>query len=581
MQMRSLRTKSRWPASLRGRLLLMILVVSSVLGACSRSNTTLEPTQIKGAWVQARSITTSEQVDEILDRAQGGKLDAIFVNVLAFGHAYYDSSLLPKHPKIEPDFDPLAYLVEAAGQRGIEVHTWLVAGPMSYNGRPGQVLVDHPDWAMIGPDDQPTNWLNYSLPDVRQFISDLALEIVTSYNVDGIHFDYTRYPGAQWGFDPYSAEQLAQEYGLDLDTLRYPDLPAFAHFSGNPLIWPGKAQVLARFDNRQPAVLLNAYGAGKAIILNWDAAERTVLATDEILNRSIHYLLGADGELYLLRSETNEMRYSSDLFDIGLTWLQNLGWYPIVVEESDLAGLEPGSVLVLPQVYWIQGQFASDLASFVHRGGSVVFLDGPTPSIWNKHVRAVTGMLLRGKHFERASLLTATKEHEILPLSERTLPLDAYRATNAQWKAFRAQAISDLLQDVYHRVKQIAPDTLVTITVHPNQERLSEQYLQDWQSWLDGRYVDLIIPLAYIEPGESLAPIIRDWQPAMKQTGHFALGLSTYAENRRGKPAKTPEQVLSEIETALGRGSEGYVLFDLERTGAAVLEALSTNRSTP
>ena len=106
---------------------------------------------------------------------------------------------------------------------------------------------------------------------------------MTNYDVDGIHFDYTRYPRSQFGFDPYSADLFAEEYGLDLETLRYPELPAYARFEGNPLIWPNTAQVLAEFDNGQPAVLLNHYGAGQAILLNWMASQRETVATSEIL----------------------------------------------------------------------------------------------------------------------------------------------------------------------------------------------------------------------------------------------------------------------------------------------------------
>ena len=46
-----------------------------------------------------------------------------------------------------------------------------------------------------------TGWLNFTRPDVRRFVGDLMLEAVSRYGVDGVHFDYTRYPGGAWGFD--------------------------------------------------------------------------------------------------------------------------------------------------------------------------------------------------------------------------------------------------------------------------------------------------------------------------------------------------------------------------------------------
>ena len=74
---------------------------------------------------------------------------------------------MDKHPDVEPDYDRLAYVIEQAHERGIAVHAWIDAGPMSFNGEPGPVLVEHPEWAMMGPEGQQINWLNYTRPDVR------------------------------------------------------------------------------------------------------------------------------------------------------------------------------------------------------------------------------------------------------------------------------------------------------------------------------------------------------------------------------------------------------------------------------
>ena len=83
---------------------------------------------------------------------------------------------------------------------------------------------------------QSANWLNFTRPDVRNFIGDVMLEVINNYNVQGIHFDYIRYPHRNLGFDDYSAQIFMEEDGIDLETLRYSTLPAFGFFSGYPLI---------------------------------------------------------------------------------------------------------------------------------------------------------------------------------------------------------------------------------------------------------------------------------------------------------------------------------------------------------
>lgn len=554
----------------------LVLGIFSGPHGCSTGNYSKNVPRLRGVWMQARSINTPEKADDMLARIEAGHFNAVFVNVFVNGHAYYESTLLEKQPDLAPDYDPLAYVIEQAHRRGIAVHTWLVAGPVGDHGEPGPILTQHPDWPMVGPDGWQSFWLNYTRQDVRQFIGDLVLEIVKNYDVDGVHFDYTRYPGPQWGFDPYSAEAFAQKYGIDLDILRYSGLPAYATFKSNPLAGVDTAQVLAAFGNGRPAVLLNSYGAGKAVLLNWDANERQVAASSEILHRSIDYLSDENGDVYILRSETNAEKYGFGNFDEGVAWIKDLGRLPIEITEADLAALDVDGVLVMPNVYLITSQVASDLADFVRRGGGVIFIDGPTPSIGDENIQAITGMRARGRYFEETGLLIATGQHDIIPNSNQELELEDYQALDAQWKTFRKQGINKLLQEVYQRTKQEAPDVLITISVGADQKALAEQVLLDWQAWLEGEYVDLIIPRAYVDQDESLKPIIADWQQTMESSSRVILGLKAYTGSYGENILKPPARVLSEIDLACASGSDGVVLFDIEHVGDNVLEPLAT-----
>jgi hypothetical protein len=407
------------------------------------------------------------------------------------------------------------------------------------------------------------------------------MEIVRNYDVDGVHLDYTRYPGARWSFDAYSRELFGQKYGFDLNQLRYAALPAYAVFKGNPLIWTGTAQVLAEFDNGQPAVLLNHSGAGQTILLNWTASERQVAATSVILDRSIDYLLGQSGQVYVLRSETNATKYRPELFEEGMQWLEDLGWQPLEAAEADLEALEADDVVVLPQVYLIGAQGAGDLADFVHRGGGVVFIDGPTRSMDDRNVRAITGMRLRGIYFKRTGLLMPTGEHQIIPTSDQALSLKEHQALYAQWKALRAQGINTLLQEIYQRVKHETPSVMISITVNVHQDILSERHFLDWQTWLDQGSVDLIIPRAYVPENERLAPVLADWKPAMQHSDRIAVGLITYSKRDAANVAKAPQRLLDEIAEVNSYGSQGIVLFDLGNTSDALLRALASGPFSP
>lgn len=544
-------------------LLSALLLILGAISQCSTHSTTLSAPRLRAAWVQSRSIRTPETVDEMLARVETGKFTAIFVEAFVYGRANYNSALLEKSLDLAPDFDPLAYVLEQAHRRGIQVHVWLIGGPVG--GLDGPILSRRPDWAMRSLDGERANWLNYNRPDVRQFISDIALEIVRNYKVDGIHFDYTRYPspGGKWGFDSYSVQLFAQEADLDPALLRYADLPAYGTFGGNALSGPITAQVLAEFGSGRPAILLNRYGAGQVILFNWEADERQIAASSEILRRSIDYLGNDEGQLYILQSETNAQKYGWSDFKQTFTWLNDIGQTPLEVTEGNLATLEPGDILLMPSVYLIDAPVAAELANLVYQGLGVIFIDGPTPSISDANVQAITGMSGRGGSFQETGLLLATQPNDLIPSSNRSDRLEDYQLADAQWTAFRAEGINQLLESVYHRLKQEAPQVLVTITVAADQDTLAKKHFLDWQAWLAGQYVDLIIPRAYVAENEALAPVIAPWRSTLNTSNQVMLGLSVYA--RRGSQESKPlARLLAEIEEAYASNSNGVILFDQE-----------------
>ncbi|NJN92869.1 MAG: family 10 glycosylhydrolase [Anaerolineales bacterium] len=518
--------------------------------------------EMRAVWIQSWSIASRERAEATLKRAEAGHFNAVFVNVFVYGQALYESHLLKKYDRVEPGFDPLAYLIEAGQQHQIAVHAWLVAGPVG--GLNGPILSQHPDWAMMSLDGERLNWLNYNRPDVRNFIAEVAEEIVANYQVAGIHFDYTRYPhpGWKWGFDSYSTVLFAQEYKFDPNLLRYADLPAYGSFRGNPLTNATTAQVLAVFDDGQPAVLLNHYGDGEVILFNWKADERTIAAGSEIMRRSLNRFLDPTGTVYLLRSETNAERYGYTDFEKVATWLKELGWPPTSVFETEINGLPENGVLVLPSVYLIEAQTSTALADFVRSGGDVILIDGPTPSIKDERLQAIIGVRAQGQYINRTGLLIPVGQHPLIPVTEHLLEFDDYVEMGVKWKSFRKQGINRLLEEVHHRVKQKSPSTLVSITVTGSQEILAEKHFLEWSAWLEGGYVDLIIPRLYVKQGESLAPALALWQPVIDRSGRVMIGLNVFV-SEDSQEAKTLGQLQTELDLARAAGSRGVIFFNL------------------
>ena len=150
-------------------------------------------------------------MDQTLDLCVQKGLNAVFLQVRPDGDAMYPSQYFPwskfasgKQGR-NPGYDPLAYAVQAAHQRGLQLHAWINPYRITgYLNRYSDLCASNPAiaWAKDG-DSSNDRWVlcqngeyyyNPAIPQVRQLIIDGVKEIVTNYEVDGIHFDDYFYP---------------------------------------------------------------------------------------------------------------------------------------------------------------------------------------------------------------------------------------------------------------------------------------------------------------------------------------------------------------------------------------------------
>lgn len=121
---------------------------------------------------------------------------AIFPNLVWGGVAHYDSAILPKSKTFYQYGDQLAECVRAAHKYGIEVHVWKIC--WNLGDAPGdwvKELVRQQRLQMTAAG-QTIYWLSPALQANRQLELAVCKEIVERYDVDGLHFDYIRFPDA-------------------------------------------------------------------------------------------------------------------------------------------------------------------------------------------------------------------------------------------------------------------------------------------------------------------------------------------------------------------------------------------------
>ena len=172
--------------------------LSTVWGLDWPSTTVPAATGANEATREAARNAQKSGLISILDKMKAANFNTVFFQVRGMCDAFYNSQCEPWSQYLssargaDPGWDPLAYIIEEAHKRGIEVHAWLnpyrySTSAESHGNLPNDYSNVHPGWLLdYG---KYTKILNPGLPDVRQRITDVVADIINKYDVDGIVFD--------------------------------------------------------------------------------------------------------------------------------------------------------------------------------------------------------------------------------------------------------------------------------------------------------------------------------------------------------------------------------------------------------
>lgn len=214
---------------------LLLFVFTALFGPARGQDSPPEPRrEFRGAWVASvfnidwpskAGLSQKAQKDEmiaILDNAAGLNLNAIILQVRPQCDALYASTREPWSPFLSgsmgenPGYDPLAFAIEEAHARGIELHAWFnpfrALASVGKEVSSGHVTKQHPDWVRRYAKQL---WLDPGVPEAREYSLEVILDVVRRYDVDGIHLDDYFYP--------YPSPQ-----GDD-----FPDDPSYLRYSEN------------------------------------------------------------------------------------------------------------------------------------------------------------------------------------------------------------------------------------------------------------------------------------------------------------------------------------------------------------
>jgi uncharacterized lipoprotein YddW (UPF0748 family) len=187
-------------------------------------------------WTDYKNPASPAKIDEIVANAATAGFNTIFFQVRGVADAYYDSPLEPWAYRVSaqglgvppnPYWDPLATMIERAHAQNIQVHAYLNVYPVWDNcdTPPDPAVNPQPFyWQLLsahGSTDGKPNGLQWSTDGqlhcssyqratpASSFFDDHLLsvvaDLVTSYDIDGIHLDHIRYGHTTTSCDPVSA----------------------------------------------------------------------------------------------------------------------------------------------------------------------------------------------------------------------------------------------------------------------------------------------------------------------------------------------------------------------------------------
>lgn len=201
--------------------------------------------------------------------------NAIIANMFDAGITSYPSQVLPVDARVAERGDQLAQLVQAAHRHGIQVHAWKVNYNL-YKAPPEFVARMRAEGRLqANASGEEIDWLCPSHPDNRQLEVASMLEVVRNYDVDGIHFDYIRYPGVEGCFDDGCRLRFQSQTGHTVTD--WPQQVLTTELAEPFQAWRQEQitalvrQVAVRSRQIRPEVQISA-----AVFPDWDASRYTV-----------------------------------------------------------------------------------------------------------------------------------------------------------------------------------------------------------------------------------------------------------------------------------------------------------------
>lgn len=196
-----------------------------LLATSSKAQSNTSKREFRGAWIATvsnidwpskqglPSIQQQEELKNKFDFLRSIGCNAVFLQIRPAADALYSSEYEPWSRFLSgkqglapfPLYDPLAFAIEEAHKRNMELHAWFnpfrALTDSKKNPNPqSHVTHKYPNWIISYGG---KSYIDPGIPEAREYVIKVIIDVVKRYDIDGVHLDDYFYPyriaGLQFG----------------------------------------------------------------------------------------------------------------------------------------------------------------------------------------------------------------------------------------------------------------------------------------------------------------------------------------------------------------------------------------------
>ena len=237
-----------------------------------------KPGEFRAMWCHSAYGVKGMSWDEAIGRLKANGFTAIMPNMLWGGVAFYPSEVLPVADGVKEKGDQMEACVAACKKHGIQIHVWKVDWNLGHEVPASFVDKMRAEGRLqhsYNGEEQP--WLCPSSPANVKMEREALLEVARKYPIDGIHFDYIRYPGADHCFCNPCRDRFEKATGKPV--VQWPkDVQMKGLRREEWIVWcQNNISTLVQTTSEQVRQVRPGIKVSAAVFRNWDVDSRIVM----------------------------------------------------------------------------------------------------------------------------------------------------------------------------------------------------------------------------------------------------------------------------------------------------------------